>query len=214
MLKHIAAAACVTLLVMLPASAQERVQITPFYGYMFPQGDLPRQFALDRAGGGSLDLFDGEFESKTPLYGATVAFGVWKWLSVEGTFVSGTDKFQAARRAENDVKILAYSGGLSVELPKQWRVEPYLLAGVGVKSYDFDIPDTKAEKDIEYNFGGGINLEIVKNLALNLQARDFVSEFSSSIYGVNNEWQNDLFIAAGLTLRFDLKREQATALTH
>jgi hypothetical protein len=214
MLKRIAVAACLVLLVGGPASAQKRVQITPFYGYLFPQGDLPAQFALDRASGGALDLFDGEFESKTAMYGATVAVDVWKFLAIEGTFLSGTDKFQAARREENDVKIMAYSAGVGVELPRQWRVEPYLLAGIGVKSYDFDIPDTKAEKDIEYNFGAGINLEIVENVAFNVQVRDFVSEFSSSIYGVGNKMQNDVLLAAGLTLRFNLQREHATASRH
>jgi hypothetical protein len=214
MLKRIAVAACLVLLVGGPASAQKRVQITPFYGYLFPQGELPAHFALDRASGGSLDLFDGEFESKTAMYGATVALDVWKFLAIEGTFVSGTDKFKATRREENDVKIMAYSAGVGVELPRQWRIEPYLLAGIGVKSYDFDIPDTKAEKDVEYNFGAGINLEIIENVAFNVQVRDFVSEFSSSIYDVGNKMQNDVLLAAGLTLRFNLQRQHAAASRH
>lgn len=214
MIKRLMAAACLTLLFVMPATAQKRVQITPFYGYMFPQGELPERFALDRPTGGSLDIADGEFESKTPMYGATLTIGLWKWLAVEGTFVSGTDELIAARREPADVKIMAYSAGVGVELPRQGRVEPYLLAGIGIKSYDFDIPDTKVEKDIEYNFGAGINLEIVKNLAFNLQARDFVSEFSSSLFGIRNEWQNDLFVAAGLTLTFDLKGQHAAAVKH
>ena len=214
MLKRLLAAACLTLLFVMPATAQKRVQITPFYGYMFPQGELPERFAIDRPNGGSLDISGGEFESKTAMYGATLTVGLWKWLAVEGTFVSGTDELVAARREPTDVKIMAYSAGVGVELPKQWRIEPYLLAGVGIKSYDFDIPDTKAEKDIEYNFGAGINLGIVKNLALNVQARDFVSDFSSSLFGIENQRQNDLFIAAGFTLTFDLKGEHAAALKH
>ena len=214
MLKRLLAAACLTLLFVMPATAQKRVQITPFYGYMFPQGELPERFAIDRPTGGSLDIVAGEFESKTAMYGATVTVGLWKWLAVEGTFVSGTDELVAARRDPTDVKIMAYSAGVGVELPKQWRIEPYLLAGIGIKSYDFDIPDTKAEKDIEYNFGAGINLDIVRNFALNLQARDFVSDFSSSLFGVENQRQNDLFIAAGFTLTFDLKGEHAAALKH
>jgi hypothetical protein len=131
-----------------------------------------------------------------------VAVKLFKSFSIEGTLLSGTDKLKAERLPETDVKILAYSAGLAFDLPRYRRFEPFLIGGVGVKSYDFDFEDTKTEKDIEYNFGGGVNVEIQKRLALNLQVRDLVSEFSSSMFGVDNEKQNDILIAAGLTFTF------------
>lgn len=204
MFRRIAIAALFSAVAVMPAAAQT-VQVTPFYGYMFPQGELPQRFALDRKSGGSLDLADGEFETKTAMYGATVAVNVWKFVAVEGTFVSGMDKFVTEEHEETDVQIMAYSAGLGVELPRYWRFEPYVLGGIGVKSYDFDIPDTKAERDLEFNFGAGVNFEVLKNVALNVQARDFVSTFASSLYGIENERQNDLFVAAGITLRFNSK---------
>jgi hypothetical protein len=213
MFRRIAVAAFATLLVALPGSAQQRVQITPFYGFMYPQGELPAQFVLDRSDGSrALDLFNGKFEEKTALYGATVAFNVWKFLALEATVAKGTDKFVADRMEETDVQVLAYSAGVGIELPKQWRFEPYLLAGIGVKSYDFDIPNTKAENDREFNFGAGVNLEITEHFALNLQARDFVSDFSSKLDGVSNEKQNDLFFAAGITFSFKLNDGKRSAI--
>lgn len=212
MFRRMVFAALATLLVALPASAQQRVQITPFYGYMYPQGELPAQFALDRTDGGAIDLFNGRFEEKTALYGATVAVNVWKFLALEATVAKGTDKFVADRMEETDVQVMAYSAGVGIELPKQWRFEPYLLAGIGVKKYDFDIPNTKAENDREFNFGAGVNFEITEHFALNLQARDFVSDFSSSLDGVSNEKQNDLFFAAGITFSFKLNDGKRSAI--
>jgi opacity protein-like surface antigen len=214
MFRRFAVAAAMLLLAALPATAQKRVQVTPFYGYMFPQGQLPERFALDRPGGGSLDLNEGEFESRTALYGATVALDVWKFLAVEATFVSGTDKFMALRREETDVQIMAYSAGIGIELPHTKYFAPYLLAGAGVKSYDFDIPDTKAEKDLEYNFGAGVNIGLLRNVAINVQARDFVSTFSSSLYDFEDEVQHDFFVAAGLTFRFDLSGGKHAVVRH
>jgi opacity protein-like surface antigen len=204
MLKRYAVAALMMLVATAPAIAQSRVQVTPFYGYLYPQGELPERFAIDRANG-SLDISEGEFEDRTPMYGATVAVGVWKWLAIEGTFLTGTDKLAAARREPVDVQVMAYSAGVGIELPRYGRVEPFLLGGIGVKSYDFDIDDTQAEKDLEYNIGAGVNIEVLPNFALNVQARDFMSTFSSSLFDVADEKQNDLFIAAGFTLRFNLK---------
>lgn len=211
---HAALALLALLVAAAPVAAQKRIQVTPFYGYVYPQGELPAAFALDKTGGNSVDIFDGEFESRTAFYGGTIALELFKHVNLEGTVMTGTDKLVATRLPETDVKILAYSGGISLDLPRMWRIEPFLLGGVGVKSYDFDIPETKAEKDLEFNFGAGVNFELFNRLALNVQARDMMSEFSSSLDGIENEKQNDLLFAAGLTFTFGGKGTHVAAVQH
>jgi hypothetical protein len=211
MFRHAGMAMATLLLAVMTASAQS-IHVTPFYGYMYPQGELPERFALHGTNGDSRDISGGEFESRTALYGATVAVAVWKWLAVEATLVSGQDKIIGERLPQTDVQLLAYSAGLELQLPSYNRFGPYLLAGVGVKSYDFDLPAVKAVKDREFNVGAGVNVTLLQNVALNLQARDFISEFSASLDGVENELQHDIFVAAGLTLRFHLGLEQTAVV--
>ena len=198
----IALAAAALLLATTPLAAQIRVHVTPFYGYVLPQGNLPESFAVTDVAGTSTDIPGGEFESKTAVYGGMLAVRLWGPLSVEGTILTGKDQLSATRRDPTDVTILAYSGGISLELPRQWRVAPFLVAGAGVKSYDFDMPGAQSKENYEYNFGAGLDLELSRNLALNLQARDMYSTFTSGLYGVKNEIQNDLFVAAGLSIKF------------
>lgn len=199
---NIAVVALALMTFATPLAAQIKAHVTPFYGYVLPQGDLPATFALTKNDATSMDIQDGKFESRTAVYGATVGVTVFKGLGVEGTILTGTDELTATRMSPVDTKILAYSGGLSYELPKYWRAQPFVIAGAGVKSYDFDIPDTKTRKNYEYNVGAGVNVEVVKNIAFTVQARDLYSSFSSSLYGVPNETQNDIFVAAGLTVNF------------
>lgn len=215
MKKTIAAIAMLALLVVAaPVAAQNRIQVTPFYGYTYPQGELPARFALNLTNGGSVDISDAELESRTAVYGGTVALRLFKSLNAEATYLTGTDKMVAARMPETDVKITAYSAGVSLDLPKLWRIEPYVMGGVGVKSYDFDIEGTNPEKDREFNFGAGVNLELLRRVALNVQAKNLMSEFNSSLFEVENEKQNDILIAAGLTFTFGKLEKHIASLVH
>lgn len=210
-MKKLVCAALALAFTASPLLAQRHVSVSPFYGYIFPQGSLPATFALTRVDASTIDIKDGEFESRTPFYGATVGIQLFKGLSIEGTVVRGTDELTATRREPADVDILAYSGGLELALPSYGRLQPFLLAGAGVKSYDFDIADTKQVRDFEMNFGAGLNLKVVDNVAITVQARDFVSTFSSSLFDVPNEKQNDLLFAGGLTFSFGLGGHRAAA---
>ncbi|HSL70274.1 MAG TPA: hypothetical protein VK864_08515, partial [Longimicrobiales bacterium] len=76
----------------------------------------------------------------------------------------------------------------------QWF--PYVVAGAGGKTYDFDLNDR--ETDFAGNFGGGIEYRFAR-WGIQAEVRDVVSKFER--FGVN-ETQHDIAWTAGLTLSF------------
>lgn len=96
--------------------------------------------------------------------------------------------------------VWAYSGDLVLRLPLSvggratWF--PYVVGGLGGKTYDFEDADT--ETDFAGNFGGGIEYRF-NQVGLQAEVRDVVSSFER--FGID-EVQHDVVWTAGITLSF------------
>jgi hypothetical protein len=96
--------------------------------------------------------------------------------------------------------VWAYSGDVVVRLPLSagdgptWF--PYLVGGLGGKTYDFELNDT--ETDFAGNFGGGIEYRF-NRVGLQAEVRDIISSFER--FGID-ETQHDVVWTAGITMSF------------
>jgi hypothetical protein len=97
--------------------------------------------------------------------------------------------------------IWAYSGDLVLRLPlaaagrtDSWA--PYVVGGLGGKSYDFETLST--ESDFAGNFGGGLEYRFAR-WGLQAEVRDVVSRFDR--FGLERT-QHDIVWTAGITMSF------------
>jgi len=74
---------------------------------------------------------------------------------------------------------------------------PYVVGGLGGKTYDFDRLDAKT--DFAGNFGGGIEFRFNRNWGIQAEARDFVSSFDR--LGIDST-QHDIVYTGGISLSF------------
>ena len=81
-------------------------------------------------------------------------------------------------------------------------VQPFVLAGIGAKTYDVDGMDP--ETDLMWNVGGGVDVQFHPRAALRLEARDYMSLFDPEIAAVDEELQHDLALTAGFRFAFGL----------
>lgn len=100
-----------------------------------------------------------------------------------------------------DPNVWAYSGDVVLRVPIDARsgwIVPYIVGGLGAKTYDFDGVDTETE--LAVSFGGGVEYRFPSSRwGVNLEARDYVSSFE--LYGID-ETQHDLVWTGGITLSF------------
>lgn len=98
--------------------------------------------------------------------------------------------------------VWAYSGDVVLRLPLEvgngqtWF--PYVVGGLGAKTYDFEREDMDTETDFAGNFGGGLEYRI-NRVGLQAEVRDIVSSFER--FDID-ETQHDVVWTAGLTVSF------------
>jgi opacity protein-like surface antigen len=184
-----------------PVAGQAAVfTITPFGAFMSWRSTLPETFlvlgrqndirvengVLDESGGGLGTMFGVRLRDR---------FGLETSFSYASTTVTSTN------RPAFTIDLFVFTGNASLYLPVFGAGrELFVGAGVGAKLYDFLLDSSKAETDLAYNVGGGLNLAISDRLGVRLEARDYMSNFGSRLSGVSSVRQHDLLITAGLTL--------------
>ena len=193
-------AAAALLTVATPATAQMRgvalgptLEVTPFAGATLFTSDLIGDTSLDggAAVGGHLGL------RLSPRIGIEGTFS-YAPTDFEGTagFFDGADGFFDG----GDTNVFMYGGGLNFYAPTySSRIDPFFSAGAGAKTYDFETGGS--ETDFMGYFGPGVVIGLNPALGLRLEARDYISKFDSGVAGSDSEWQHDVLITAGLSLR-------------
>ena len=194
-----------------PAAAQVPgvgLELVPKVGFYTAAADL--EAARTAAGevvddrGGSLAL------------GLAVDFGVALMpvsFRVGFDYVSGSeftyaDTTGADLEASGEQTMLAIAGDVVLRpLPRLVIVQPYLLAGAGVKRYDFSFSDVDAGSDAEsvfpesqtdFTLHAGLGLDLgLGPIALVAEASDYVSWYEAE-GGDGTELQNDLFVMVGI----------------
>jgi hypothetical protein len=101
---------------------------------------------------------------------------------------------------DTEVDVMAFTGDLVFRpLPRIVVVQPYLLAGAGIKKYSFDGGATAGDRsNFTGHLGAGVDLK-VGPIALLVEANDYISSFKNE--GTDeSKLQNDVFVAVGFRI--------------
>ena len=153
----------------------------------------------------SSDLSDGsEFDTSGSVGGA-VTLWLWKYAGIRGNVLYGQPDVDAVSGASiegEDPDVWLYNGDLMLRLlisagDAGWLC-PYVLGGLGGKTYNFGQDDADVTK-FAGNFGAGIEYRVGRSARWGIQAevRDFISEFDA--FGLEDT-QHDVVYTAGLSL--------------
>ena len=194
-----------------PAAAQVpglEVQLVPKVGFYSPAADL--EAAADAAGeivddrGGSLAL-GLALDMGLPLAPLNLRVGFDYVTASEFTYADTTG---ADVETSGEQTMLAIAGDVILRpIPRLLIVQPYLLAGAGVKRYDFsfadaadgsDVEDAFPESETDFTLHAGIGLDAsIGPVALIAELSDYVSWYEAE-GAEGSEMQHDLFIMAGV----------------
>lgn len=123
--------------------------------------------------------------------------GTFAFLPAEASLSSGDVS------AGIDTNVLLYGASFLVNFPvRESNLEPFLAVGAGAKRYDADDvegEETEAETDLMWNFGGGARIFLSENVAIRLEARNYMSSFDPEEPGLDTQLQNDVLLTAGLS---------------
>ena len=176
-----------------PAAAQmggpgagPTLEITPFAGGTFFASELAFDTGLDGAA----------------AYGAHLGLRLSPRFGIEGTFAYAPTEFEGAAGVldAGDTDVFIYGGGLNLYAPiYDARFSPFLSVGAGAKTYDFAAGDS--ETDFMGYVGPGLVVPLSPAIGLRIEARDYISKYDPESALADSEWQHDVLVAAGLTLR-------------
>lgn len=193
------------------AQVPVRLHVTPFAGGALHLGKLPTPMLLSLDARETDQVVNARLENAA-AFGGIVGVRIGKHFAVEGTVSYVPGKVTADGLPGFDARILSYTGGLAYYLPAPMRLEPFVNAGAGVKTYDFDRTPADRETDLVGSFGAGTNLTLTRALALRIEGRDQVSSFNSKLGGVDNTIQHDLLLTGGLTFKLGKAGPAATVV--
>jgi hypothetical protein len=98
----------------------------------------------------------------------------------------------------DEVDVIAFTGDLVFRpLPRIVVVQPYFLAGAGIKKYSFGT-GFEDENDFTGHLGAGVDFKLGP-LAVLVEANDYISSFKIGDAG-ESKLQNDVFIAVGFRI--------------
>lgn len=157
-------------------------------------------FSASSLGGGN--TFD-----DTGILGGNVTFWATRYVGVRGS-LAWSPPDVITQTADNvltgeDPNVWNYSGDVVLRLPLPATQEvsffPYILGGLGGKTYDFETLST--ETDFAGNFGLGVEARFGENgrWGINTEVRDIVSSFDR--FGAD-ETLHDVIWTGGISLNF------------
>jgi hypothetical protein len=200
--------AALALMAAMPASAQRVtptiVRITPYAGYM----------AFGSLADGPLGTSIGPKAS--PVYGVELGLDLSKNLAIVGNVGYSDSDIEVGIPIIGgisiaDSKVLMYDAGLQLRLPVVTALgsgmAPYLQAGAGAIRYDVSAgPIQTQATNLAGNFGGGVDMQLSRNLGLRLMAKDYVGKFdfkeATQLFDPNNKTSHNWLFGAGLNLSF------------
>lgn len=166
-------------------------------------------FSVAALGGGlspAADVGDGDFDaSGSGGLEATAWLGDHVGLRATGLYAATDAAPQIPPVLEGeDPNVFLYSGDVVLRYPidvmaTDGFLQPYLVGGLGAKTYDFETIDT--ETDLAGNVGAGVEYRVGDEgrWGLLVEARDYISEFDQ--LGVEDT-QHDIAWTAGVSLNF------------
>lgn len=185
------------------------VSLVPKIGFYIAAADL--QAAATAAGeivddrGGSLAVGLG-LDFAVPLSPLSFRVGFDYVTSSEFTYADTTGA--GGLEASGEQTMLAIAGDIVLRpIPRLVVLQPYLLAGAGVKRYDFSFQDAADGTDIEeafpesqtdFTLHAGLGLDLgLGPIALVAEVGDYISWYEAE-GSDGSELQNDIFLMAGI----------------
>lgn len=197
----------ILLFVCVPLFAQERnVHLTIWASQVDMQGDSDLG-----------DGFEADFDDGNAL-GASVSFGLNRWLSVEGSaFAMRSDAvlgFEGAKLDLGSIDLVPFTAGAQLHLLGGSRFDPYIGAGAAyvvaddLNSDELDILGLgriELDNELTYYVNAGIGVRIAGGFGIVADARQIQYEPStrSTATGVEQDLElNPRLVSLGLRLRF------------
>lgn len=194
-----------------PAQETTTFEISVFGAASFAVGDISDGFGLTLEGQ-SFQFERAEMADGFVFGGrAGVRFGD---LQVEGSvgywpttqvlvFPNSVGGVEGSFRAESKVLLADASLLYHFEVPNT-LIEPFLVVGGGVKSYDTEQPLQGAifvgPTDATVIVGGGVRVPLTATTGLRIDIRDHISSFDFEVSGADAKLQNDVIVSVGLSL--------------
>lgn len=174
------------------------LEITPMVGGALFLGDLPSSFEWT-ADGEPVVVTGAEVEESLAL-GGRAALRVSERLGIGGTVLYSPATLTSGSGAEADLGVWMYGLDVSYHaLAAGARARPFVVGGVGGKTYDLEGFDT--ETDLMWNAGAGVDVALHPRASLRLEARDYMSLFDPEL-SLDEEIQHDLALTVGLNFNF------------
>jgi hypothetical protein len=175
------------------------VELTPVVGGMLFLGELPREFQLT-ATDGSIVRLSGQELDHSVVFGGRAALRFAERFGVGATVLYSPTTATGSSGTATDVGIWSYGLDASYHLATPSPlVQPFLIGGLGAKTYDFDGMD--AVTHFMWNVGAGVDVALHPRASLRLEARDYMSLFDPEVAGVDDEIQHNVALSAGLSFR-------------
>ena len=173
--------AALLLLVPRVTVAQTTPEIRPFVGALIPTGDQ-RNVINDAA-----------------LFGGQLALETNGFLHLVGTFAFAGPNFDQQVSTGGHVHIYQYDLGgemfKDMELSSAWKLRPFFGLGAGLRTYDLTNGGTE-----NYPAGfGALGTEFqTSNIALRLEARDYLTQFKGLSGNDAASTRNEVALSAAL----------------
>lgn len=133
------------------------VEVTPMVGGQLFLGDLPGAFTLDSEAGSQV-TFDGAEIEDALAVGGRLGLRHGHNLGLGATVVYSPTTLTEASGAETDLGVWVYGVDATYFAPSPHSIaQPFVLAGIGGKTYDVDGMDP--ENDLMWNVGAGLDLQ-------------------------------------------------------
>lgn len=191
--------AAVAAALLAPAAGAAQIALVPKIGFYTPATDL---VDAAQAGGAIVDDRGGSLavglalDLSLPVSPVDLRVGFDYVTNSEFKVGDGTSESTV------DQQMLALTGDLVLRpLPRLIVLQPYVLAGAGIKKYSFDFKDASADSfddENDFTVHGGLGLDLgLGPLSLVAEASDYVSWFKPE-GAEDSKTQHDVFIMAGI----------------
>jgi len=196
-------AALVVLPSLVRAQRPSVARITPYVGYM-AFGDY-----IDGPIGTRIS------NSNSALYGVTAGLDLSRNVSLVGNIGYTDSNVRVGLPIIGgvniaDSKVLLYDGGLQFRLPVASSlgtgISPFVEVGAGAIRYEVRAgPLTSNATNFAGNFGGGIDLQLNRSIAIRGAVKDYVGKFDfqeATSFDLNSRVAHNVAFTLGLTLGF------------
>ena len=200
-----ATAALAAFLAATPALAQKPVvaRVTPYVGYLafgdYVSGPIGTRISNENAA----------------VYGVQLGLDLGRNVALVGNLGYSDSNLQVGIPVIGGLnvagsKVLLYDGGLQFRLPALTSLgsglTPFVEAGAGAIRYEVRTgPLTANATNFAVNFGGGLDVQLNRNLGLRLQAKDYVGKFDfqeATAFNLKGRTAHNVSLNVGLTLGF------------